>query len=98
MIVTCSKCGGLKAGVSESTVGAPCTCPPTDNTKDPTAVSGVQIYGAPYRCPVCFGHGCVPAGFYDHPGDGNPYRGTSGAPVECRGCKGKGIILGGVLL
>lgn len=36
----------------------------------------------PYRCPVCDGHGWVPAGFYSKDPE----------PSSCRPCEGKGIV------
>jgi hypothetical protein len=43
------------------------------------------------RCPICFGKGTVPHGFYEH---GNSYRDTTTVmtPEPCRSCHGRGIV------
>lgn len=45
----------------------------------------------PHRCPVCYGTGYVPAGFYLHPG-GYPYSTSSVAPEPCQSCGGCGVL------
>jgi hypothetical protein len=41
-------------------------------------------------CPVCFGKGIVPNGFYTVPGIQWPSNSTT--PEQCRSCGGKGIV------
>jgi len=43
--------------------------------------------GTPYRCPVCYGTGTVPADFYSQIGST-----TSTARERCRSCWGTGIV------
>lgn len=43
------------------------------------------------RCPVCFGKGIVPMGFYNTTNTG--YSTTSTAPETCRSCGGSGYII-----
>ena len=43
----------------------------------------------PFKCPVCFGRGQVADWFYEVLTEG-----ISRGPVECRACKGTGIIWG----
>ena len=43
----------------------------------------------PHACPVCFGKGIVPNGFYT----GN-YSTTSTVPEQCKTCWGVGIVWG----
>ena len=45
----------------------------------------------PYKCPVCGGKGRVPAGFYSCYHDTCI---TDASDVQCRTCKGEGIIWG----
>lgn len=42
-------------------------------------------------CPVCQGHGIVPAGFYTHPAGQSGYA-TTTSPECCRRCRGLGTI------
>ena len=48
----------------------------------------------PYRCPVCWGKGLVPPGFYSQRGDEEiSYPMTSSAASEaCHSCSGRGIV------
>jgi hypothetical protein len=41
----------------------------------------------PYCCPVCFGKGTVPAGFYD-----TGINVTIIYPENCRSCSGSGVL------
>ena len=41
-------------------------------------------------CPVCFGKGIVPNGFYMSPGISWPSTNTT--PERCRSCNGRGIV------
>lgn len=41
----------------------------------------------PWMCPICQGHGHVPAGFYT---DCSP---TTLIPEKCRTCGGRGIVI-----
>lgn len=43
------------------------------------------------KCPVCFGKGMVPNGFYLTPGR-EQWSGTSTAAEPCRSCGGRGIV------
>lgn len=43
------------------------------------------------RCPVCFGKGVVPMGFYDMTNDG--YSTTAKMPEPCKSCGGSGYII-----
>ena len=45
----------------------------------------------PYLCPVCQGHGSVPAGFYGLPGCTST---ASTTPDTCRACDGTGVLWG----
>jgi DnaJ-class molecular chaperone len=42
-------------------------------------------------CPVCFGKGMVPNGFYSSPGV-LTWPATSTTPEQCRSCGGNGIV------
>lgn len=44
-----------------------------------------------HKCPVCYGVGTVPPGFYDSPGSGT----TSNARETCHACNSKGVIIVG---
>jgi len=48
----------------------------------------------PYRCPVCWGKGLVPPGFYSQRGaEEVSYPTTSSASSEaCRSCGGSGVV------
>jgi len=61
---------------------------PDENKKYPVPDdTGIWKYSPkPYACPICSGKGVVKKGFY--PGNTN----TDKKYVECRACKGKGII------
>lgn len=45
----------------------------------------------PHQCPVCFGVGNVPGGFYLRVGV-TEWSSTSCAPEPCRSCGGSGIV------
>jgi DnaJ-class molecular chaperone len=56
-------------------------------------VSSSDLLGvpkSPHRCPVCFGKGKVPAGFYD---EYDGYTTAVKQPETCRGCGGTGVIV-----
>ena len=49
------------------------------------------IFKLPHRCPICYGKGIVPMGFYNlgH----NSYNTTTASASEtCRSCSGQGVI------
>jgi rubrerythrin len=46
----------------------------------------------PYRCPVCWGNGIVPNGFYLSTSGQNLV--SDAAPEKCRSCNGTGIVWG----
>jgi len=45
---------------------------------------------APYRCPICYGTGKVPQGFYLS--DGRSWISSSMEKETCRSCGGSGIV------
>jgi len=45
----------------------------------------------PYRCPVCYGKGVVPQGFYS---TGQYPVSTNAGDLTCRACGGQGVIWG----
>ena len=47
----------------------------------------------PHQCPVCFGRGTVPNGFYSQLASGVQEVTTSGiVPEQCRSCGGSGVV------
>ncbi len=73
---------------------APLPNGPTTAPLPPIIMSGPQytLPRTPYRCPVCNGHGIVPAGFYET--TEGCWTTTSTAPEPCRACNGTGIVWG----
>ncbi len=45
----------------------------------------------PFKCPICEGHGILPAGFYTVPA-GQEFVSTDCANVQCVSCSGTGIL------
>jgi hypothetical protein len=46
----------------------------------------------PFRCPVCNGVGTLSAGYYNRTGDVLEWTSGDITPIECRACKGTGIV------
>lgn len=67
---------------------------------DRVDVAGAYLLRAPAKCPVCEGHGEVPAGFYTLPQypqvcSTSPFIVASPSQdeaSECRACRGKGFV------
>lgn len=54
---------------------------------------GSQVYGhglTPHRCPICYGRGIVPVGFYST--TEMLWSAGSTGPETCRACKGTGVL------
>lgn len=46
----------------------------------------------PVRCPICFGHGIVPHGYYVV-SEGQSSLSSSCSPEKCQSCNGTGLVL-----
>jgi hypothetical protein len=65
----------------------------TGHILDNMPVETWSIHKQPFTCPVCFGMGVVPPGFYDVMGSVLGYvSSTSAAPELCRSCGGTGLV------
>lgn len=64
---------------------------------DPNAVSIPTVFGTspnpkPHQCPVCFGRGLVPNGFYTAVGSSS-WLTSCCESEQCRSCEGKGYVV-----
>ena len=50
----------------------------------------VEYQPSAQKCPVCYGKGIVPNGFYRSTGE--TWTSSSITPESCRSCKGEGVV------
>ena len=73
-------------------VGHLATCPELNKMAAPSGMWRTE-YTAPRatKCPVCYGMGTVPPGFYE--GKHDQYATSNVPPPTCRSCGGKGYVV-----